>query len=37
MVLIRWQPMQEMEALRRQMDRVFEEMVDVKHEGQVTW
>lgn len=37
MVLIRWQPMQEMEALRRQMDRVFEEMVDVKREAQVTW
>lgn len=37
MVLIRWQPMQEMEALRRQMDRVVEEMVDVKREAQVTW
>lgn len=37
MVLIRWQPMQEMEALRRQMDRVFEEMVDVKREAQVSW
>ncbi len=37
MVLIRWQPMPEMEALRRQMDRVFEEMVDVKREAQATW
>lgn len=37
MVLIRWQPMPEMEALRRQMDRVFEEMVDVKREAQVNW
>lgn len=37
MVLIRWQPMQEMDALRRQMDRVFEEMVDLKRETQVNW
>lgn len=37
MVLIRWQPMQEMEALRRQMDRVFDEVAQAKQEAQVNW
>lgn len=37
MVLIRWQPMPEMEALRRQMDRVYDEMTQVKQEAQVNW
>lgn len=37
MVLIRWQPMQEMEALRRQMDRVFDEAAQAKQEVQVNW
>lgn len=37
MALIRWQPFQEMETLRRQMDRVFDEMVSVNREAQITW
>lgn len=37
MTLIRWQPYQEMEILRRQMDRVFDELASVKREPQITW
>lgn len=37
MALIRWQPFPEMETLRRQMDRVFDEVVGVNREAQITW
>lgn len=37
MALIRWQPFQEMETLRRQMDQMFDEMVGVNREAQMTW
>lgn len=37
MALIRWQPFQEIETLRRQMDQMFDEMTDVKRETQLTW
>lgn len=37
MALIRWQPFQEMESLRRQMDQMFDEMVAVNHQTQLTW
>ncbi len=37
MTLIRWQPISEMETLRRQMDRVFGEMRSLNTETQATW
>lgn len=37
MTLIRWQPFQEMETLRRQMDQMFDEMLTVNRETQITW
>lgn len=37
MALIRWQPFQEIETLRRQMDRLFDEMVSDNREAQITW
>lgn len=37
MALIRWQPFQEIETLRQQMDRMFDEMAGLKHEQQTTW
>ena len=37
MALIRWQPFQEMETLRRQMDQIFDEMVSVNREEPITW
>lgn len=37
MTLIRWQPVSEMETLRRQMDRIFGEMRNVNTETQATW
>ncbi len=37
MALIRWQPFQEIETLRRQMDQIFDEMTTVNRESQLTW
>lgn len=37
MALIRWQPFQEMETLRRQMDQVFDEMTALNRSSQTTW
>ena len=37
MTLIHWQPFQEMETVRRQMDQIFNEMAGVKREEQITW
>lgn len=37
MALIRWQPFQEMETLRRQMDQIFDEMASNNREAQVSW
>jgi len=37
MVLIRWQPYQEMTALRRQMDKMFDELANVNSKSQMTW
>ncbi len=37
MALIRWQPFQEVETLRRQMDQIFDEMTSLKHEPQMNW
>ena len=37
MAMIRWQPFQEMEILRRQMDQIFDEMASSNREAQVTW
>lgn len=37
MTLIRWQSMSEMEALRRQMKRVFGEMRNANNQAQATW
>lgn len=37
MALIRWQPFQEVETLRRQMDQMFDEMIGVNRESQMTW
>ncbi len=37
MTLIRWQPFQEMETLRRQMDQMFDEMLTANRETQMTW
>lgn len=38
MALVRWQsPFQEMTTLRRQMDQIFDQMVGVNHEAQMTW
>lgn len=37
MALIRWQPFQEMETLRRQMDRMFDEMAGLNQQYQETW
>lgn len=37
MALIRWQPFQEIETLRRQMDSIFDEMTSVQRAPQMTW
>ncbi|MDM9380305.1 Hsp20/alpha crystallin family protein [Chlorogloeopsis sp. ULAP01] len=37
MALIRWQPFQEMETIRRQMDRMFDELAGVNREFMTTW
>ncbi len=37
MALMRWQPFQEMETLRRQMDRLFDEVTGLNQEYQVNW
>ncbi|MEB3181042.1 MAG: Hsp20/alpha crystallin family protein [Nostocaceae cyanobacterium] len=37
MVLVRWQPFQEMEHLRRQMDRMFDELTGFNQEMKTTW
>ena len=36
MALIRWQPWQEMESLRRQLDRVFDDLVPTTRDGLTT-
>jgi len=36
MALIRWQPFKRW-TLRRQMDQIFDEMVNVNREAQMTW
>lgn len=37
MTLIRWQPFQEIETLRRQMDRMFDNTTELTRNHQVTW
>jgi HSP20 family protein len=37
MALIRWQPFQEMETLRRQMDRMFDDLAGWNRDYQITW
>lgn len=37
MAIIRWQPWQEMETIRRQMDRLFEEMTGLEQRETVQW
>ncbi len=37
MALIRWQPFQEIETLRRQMDRMFDEVTGLNRAYQTTW
>src|SRR4028119_2508257 len=37
MALIRWQPFQEADTLRRQMDQMFDEMIGVNHATFRTW
>lgn len=37
MALIRWQPLQEMETLRRQMDRMCGELASVNRDAPITW
>ncbi len=37
MALIRWQPYQEVETLRRQMDRMFDEVTGLNRAYQTTW
>ena len=37
MRIVRWQPLQEMETLRRQMDRMFEELAQVNRESGGNW
>jgi len=37
MVLIRWQPYQEMTTLRRQLDKMFDELANVNPKPQMTW
>jgi HSP20 family protein len=37
MALIRWQPFQEMETLRRQMDQMFDEKTGLNRAQQMTW
>ena len=37
MALIRWQPFQEMETLRRQMDQMFDDISGLNRAHQVTW
>jgi len=37
MALIRWQPFQEVDTLRRQMDQMFDEMIGVNHDTFRTW
>lgn len=37
MALIRWQPFQEFETLRRQMDQLFDEFAGVEHHSSTSW
>ena len=37
MTIIRWQPFQEIDALHRQMDRIFDDMLKVKRQPEMTW
>ncbi|WP_026734649.1 Hsp20/alpha crystallin family protein [Fischerella sp. PCC 9605] len=37
MALVRWQPFQEMESIRRQMDRMFDELAGFNREYTTTW
>jgi HSP20 family protein len=37
MAMIRWQPFQEIETLRRQMDQMFDEMTGLNRPQQVSW
>lgn len=37
MALIRWQPFQEIETLRRQFDQLFDELAGGNRESQMTW
>lgn len=37
MVLIRWQPFQEIETLRRQFDQLFSELAGDRHETDMAW
>lgn len=37
MSLIRWQPFQEMETLRRQMDRMFDDLTGLTRQDQTAW
>ncbi|MBV9387431.1 MAG: Hsp20/alpha crystallin family protein [Chroococcidiopsidaceae cyanobacterium CP_BM_ER_R8_30] len=37
MVLVRWQPYQEMATLRRQLDSMFDEMANINRMSQTTW
>jgi HSP20 family protein len=37
MALVRWQPFQEMEILRRQMDRMFDELSGLNRELTTSW
>lgn len=37
MALIRWQPFQEIQTLHRQIDRIFDEMADLRREPEFTW
>ncbi len=37
MAIIRWQPFQEIDALHRQMDRIFDEMLTVKRQPEIAW
>lgn len=37
MRIVRWQPLQEMETLRRQMDKMFDELAQVNRESGANW
>jgi HSP20 family protein len=37
MALIRWQPFQEIETLRRQMDQMFDEVVGSERQSAISW